>query len=330
MIRDPKHPNWPDEGERTEFEDVAREWAWAYVRALQARKHARQRGEPAPTPELGKAVPEFLRHREATRAENTWASDKSVLNNLLRYYGSTKHLAELTDDAVQRWVDDRVRQGYKPATMRQYVQTVRVMMEWAGLEPPEVTIRETGDEWEAVALTDPEIRALRRQADRMEIRELFERGLNTGMRRNELVAVHYEDFNTFSRTVVVSKQVKRSGHGTKPPKGKRIRTALVLPEYWPHFDREGTGRMPSPHYDTLTKYFRDMIVSAGFAHLVGHGVHLLRHTYARLYLERHGGDLLELASYLGHASVETTRRYYQHFSTEAAIRIGRGKVYGDE
>lgn len=57
--------------------------------------------------------------------------------------------------------------------------------------------------------------------------------------------------------------------------------------------------------------------------------HTFRHTFARLYLEDWGGDLMELASFLGHRSVETTRDYYQHFGQSAAVRMGRRKVYGE-
>ncbi len=42
------------------------------------------------------------------------------------------------------------------------------------------------------------------------------------------------------------------------------------------------------------------------------GAHHLRHTFARSYLAQYPGDLVGLATLLGHSSLDTTRLYSNH------------------
>ena len=49
--------------------------------------------------------------------------------------------------------------------------------------------------------------------------------------------------------------------------------------------------------------------------------HTLRHTFARNYLAEHPGDIVGLASLLGHTSLDTTRIYSQPTIEQLATRV---------
>jgi len=49
--------------------------------------------------------------------------------------------------------------------------------------------------------------------------------------------------------------------------------------------------------------------------------HTLRHTFARNYMAEHPGDIVGLASLLGHTSLDTTRIYSQPTSKQLSTRV---------
>lgn len=51
--------------------------------------------------------------------------------------------------------------------------------------------------------------------------------------------------------------------------------------------------------------------------------HTLRHTFAMFHLKNNPGDLVGLATLLGHSSLDTTRIYAQHSAEYLASRLDR-------
>ena len=64
-MRDPRHPGWPEFGERTELRDVAERWKWVYVDWCLDRHRDRVLGHAEPRT-LGDATREYLEHRART------------------------------------------------------------------------------------------------------------------------------------------------------------------------------------------------------------------------------------------------------------------------
>ena len=60
--------------------------------------------------------------------------------------------------------------------------------------------------------------------------------------------------------------------------------------------------------------------------------HTLRHTFARNYLAQYPGDVVGLATLLGHTSLDTTRIYSQPTVTQLSMRVEqlRQNAYGEE
>lgn len=53
----------------------------------------------------------------------------------------------------------------------------------------------------------------------------------------------------------------------------------------------------------------------------------MRHTFATCYLATHPGDLVGVASLLGHRSLDTTRLYLQPTEEQLAERIEKLDIY---
>ena len=54
--------------------------------------------------------------------------------------------------------------------------------------------------------------------------------------------------------------------------------------------------------------------------------HTLRHTFARCYLVQYPGDVVGLATLLGHSSLDTTRLYCQPEVSQLAVRVERLEI----
>lgn len=55
--------------------------------------------------------------------------------------------------------------------------------------------------------------------------------------------------------------------------------------------------------------------------------HMLRHTFARLWLEKYDSDLLSLRDFLGHKDIRITQAYYGHYSEEVAVERANRRLY---
>jgi integrase len=193
---------------------------------------------------------------------------------------------------------------------------------------------------------DAELARLRTAADQMDLephaatsplrsfRLMVECALATGCRIAELGALEWSLFDADERTVRVRWQVP-DGAGTslQPLKGRRARTALVLPSWWPYHDVNGSGRVilkpgvASVSHRTLGRWWDRVIARANLTH---HGccAHTARHTYARLALEM-GARLEELQKFLGHSSIRTTEFYYGWLTESSATTMAGSRIYGE-
>jgi site-specific recombinase XerD len=198
-------------------------------------------------------------------------------------------------------------------------------------------------------LTDRQINALLREAQRTHDPHrdyaILQMLIQTGMRIGECAALNYQDivFGARSGAVVI-----RAGKGNKArnvPLNGSARRALA--EYtapllsveptleavvaaWP---RRQAGSLPSPLWRSIrsnrlsTQSIRRMIDTlvqeCAKRKLVpaDTSAHTLRHTFAMNYLKENPGDLIGLATQLGHSSLDTTRIYAQPTLEQLAARV---------
>lgn len=330
-MRDPRHPAWPDQGERTELEEVASRWVWDYL-DLVRQEHlervtgtSRRRSKP-----LGRAVQEFIDARALTMSPATVANNRAVLMRLVDAVGASTPISRLTVQHAQSLIDGLLQAGYRPYTVHVYGLVLSSF--WREIGRPGLAQQLTTpgrDRADVRVLTDAEIDACRTWADSHgpDSRLALELALGTGMRRGELIAAEWSDLREASRSLRVQRQRDARGR-LRGLKGKRARTSLVLPSWWPFHDREARGRILTV-VNTHRRWsaFTNAMFNAAGINQPGMGAHVFRHTYSRLFLEG-GGSMEALRLSLGHSSIRTTEGTYGHLSDEAAISIAGARIYG--
>lgn len=351
-IRNPSHPNWPDAGDKTTDAETAQRWSWKYLDHLRGDTKRRHLGLKGPSKPLGAEVLRFLEHRERTASVKTYVNNSAALKvQLVPFLGADLAVDTVDRDAMQRWADHLLTQRYEISTVRNYLAIARRFFRWRSKKQHDPTVEvELPDKGkrDVEPWTDVELKRLRAAADTLDrtqrddrerpalrsYRLLLECALATGCRVAELGALDWSAFDEDERTVRVRWQVPPDGYGSslQPLKGRRNRTALVLPSWWDFHDSSAAGRVVlAPNVETIShraleRWFGNMIDKAGVKRPM-QNAHTSRHTYARISLES-GARLEELKEFLGHRSIRTTEDFYGHLSEQSATTLARSRIYG--
>lgn len=266
-------------------------------------------------------VEEYLEHRRATRERNTVESDMTATGHLLEAFGEKRAIHTITEPDIQSWFNQRAKK-YAPGTLALLAINMRSFFKWAGRPMNITTIK--GHEADPDTLTDSEVATLLEKCETDEESKIVRVGLATGARRAELWALTWEDFRPDGRSVRFARQMAWPGKGTKGLKGKRNRTALVLPGY---IEERGAGTILTPTSKSGSRRTFDAVLKRANLYRAGRGLHLLRHTYSRIGMERYGWSTEMLRIFLGHESIQTTQ-VYSHFGEEVAIKLATERTYG--
>ncbi len=200
-------------------------------------------------------------------------------------------------------------------------------------------------------LTDKQINALLRVASRSRhpARDyaLVQVLLQTGMRIGECAVLDFEDISFGERGGSVTIRAGKGNKARSVPLNASARQALAaytapglgvepavpaVARAWPRRRRgvDGTplwrsqkgGRLSSQAIRRVTdRLVRDC--SARGLVPPDASAHTLRHTFAMFYLKDNQGDLIGLATLLGHSSLDTTRIYGQPTGEMLASRVDR-------
>lgn len=323
-LRDPGAAGWPGAGERTRDEATARRWVLAYWElAEQAPTERVERGD------LERTTRSYLAHLERQRrAPSTIAGARTALRHLQAYLGPDHPTAEVGPQ-VRALVGNLLDAGYAASTLRTYLTALGSFFEWAGVTPNPthgIELPDGGDD-AAVAWDDFALASVRQVAGPFGLERLaFDLAVCTGARQRELLALERGDFAPDGRTVWIQRQLTHDGGSTKLPKSGRSRIATVLPGLTLP-DRPGRVLAGLPLHSSQ-RMLRALLKEA-HAWEPGSLWHRCRHTYARLFLER-GGRLVQLQKSLGHASLSTTERYYEHYSQERAADDAAARIWAGE
>lgn len=333
-LRNPDAPGWPKRGDRTEDEETARRWAWAYVDLLRAGTKRRHLGLPGPGTPIAEAARAWLSNVEPPKiADSTWRQRKTWSDALVKAMAG-RTVDDITTEDIQKWLDRLLARNYAISTIHtgrsHLLAFFRDMAEHNPVRDVALPPIPPND---VRAWDDDELEALRDAAGEGFGRRVVEFALATGGRQLELFAASWWQVNEKERTIRYTRQLNRGREGFKHLKGKKNRTTVILPEWWDwHHPQDGlvlpredgTPHTANTSYDLV----RDLLERAGL-YEAGVGAHRFRHTYARLFLERTEGAMELLSRSLGHASVSTTENRYGHFRTETAARLARARIYGE-
>src|SRR5437660_551042 len=76
----------------------------------------------------------------------------------------------------------------------------------------------------------------------------------------------------------------------------------------------------------MAQMLDDLVKAAGALVPQKTSAHTLRHTFARNYLAQYPGDVVGLATLLGHSSLDTTRLYSQPSVEQLSTRVEQLKI----
>jgi len=158
--------------------------------------------------------------------------------------------------------------------------------------------------------------------------------LATGMRRNEMLALRWQDIDLDGRLTVEQALEQTAAHGirVKAPKTRHGRRTISLPvhivtELRQHWREQqelrlamGLGKAPDDtpvfatpdggymNQGTVTRQWTEQVAAIG---MPGVKLHSLRHTHASMLIAG-GVDVLTVSRRLGHASPTITLNVYGH------------------
>ncbi|MEE1803854.1 tyrosine-type recombinase/integrase [Streptomyces sp. JV176] len=183
-------------------------------------------------------------------------------------------------------------------------------------------------------LTAAEARQLLEAARKDRLHALYELALRTGLRKGELLGLHWEDLDLGARTASISRSLQRTrtnGLTVLPTKTRASERRIALPTQCVHSLRDhqkrqeeerkaaGVGWRDSGLVFTtpaggpldpanMTRRFAAFLSRAGLRRIRFHD---LRHSTAILLLEQ-GVDLVVIKELLGHAHIGVTAGVYAH------------------
>jgi site-specific recombinase XerD len=219
--------------------------------------------------------------------------------------------------AVADWRRRLVDRRLAPATVNLALAAVTSLLDSRALRAPDVPRVEV-DPKAPRALSQPQVRALQRETDRLPSsrdRAIVQLLMLTGVRIGELAALEVADVRLTQRT---GELVIRHGKGDRRrlvPLSRPARAALRewLGDRIAHRSQPSVKSGPlwiSRTGEQMSVRSLGKIVSAVMDRAgIPESAHALRHTVATRLIRDHRHDLVLVADILGHADVKTTRHY---------------------
>ncbi len=301
----------------------------------------------------------WLEDLHADRAAATVRRSASAVRRFLAWYQAQEHrplqLDHLTPITFVGY-RNALQQTEATSTVNTHVCALRAFAAWLASSGhlatnPAGRVKLVGRQAASApqALTDAQVNALLRAAARSRhaARDtaIIQVLLQTGMRIGECAALVWEDISFGEKRGGVT---IRAGKGNKArivPLNASARQALAgyasvllgvpstlkaVAAAWP---APRSGLVPSPFWrsqkggrlsvSAIGRMIDGLVRDCATHGLVPAtaGAHTLRHTFATRYLATHPGDLVGVASLLGHSSLDTTRIYVQPTADQLAERV---------
>lgn len=238
--------------------------------------------------------------------KRSWRRDESSLRNLTAFFKGS--LADITGAEIERFKNLRRSQGLAPATVNRELACLKTLfskaVEWGRLEsnPAERVKKFREDNVKERILTDEEARRLLDEAS-PSLRPALVLALNTGMRKDEILGLRWDDTDTLKGYIYIGGADSKSGRArTVPMNGCALEALNSLPKV-------GEFVFHNPQTKSRIKDIKTAFKSAcRRSKIKGLTFHALRHTAATRMVEA-GVDLVTVSKILGHSSIQMTMRY---------------------
>jgi integrase len=276
------------------------------------------------------AAAEFLRYSEVDRGckPSTLRDYRSNLEaHLLPAFGSIR-LEEITAREIDRWRSSLT--GLSPRTRNKLLVVMHGVMRraqhvWSLPANPVANVekqrqRSSGD----IEVVSPEeVMALVRAASSEQDAALYLTAAFTGLRRGELLALHWRDVDFAGSVIRV--RASYAGHALTTPKSGKVRSVPMAPDVatalasladrpnWTADDDLVFAGETGAYLDgsALRRRYATALSRAGLRPLRFHD---LRHTFGTRMIAK--ADIRRVQEWMGHADIQTTMRYL-HYAPRA-------------
>jgi site-specific recombinase XerD len=298
--------------------------------------------------------------QEHDHSEGTIKKYTPAVANFLKWYEREERaplqLAALTPIALIGYRNELQHEQHKSiSTINLRVSALRAWCAWLvdlGYLPldPAARVKLVGGEVgsKREGLSSSQVNALLRQAqlsrDPARNYAIVQVLLQTGIRLSECSGLTFGDITFGERSGLL---LVRAGKGNKVrsvPLNSSAREAIAVAvgprlqvekvsikavgarwpkpkspgSFLPLFQSQKGGALTT---SAMGQMIADLVKAAGALVPEETSAHTLRHTFARNYLEQYPGDLVGLATLLGHSSLDTTRLYSQPSVEQLSTRV---------
>lgn len=263
---------------------------------------------------LGELIVEYLKHSKAHSTPESHLLNAKVAEKFKAFVGGDR-LRNITNFQIEQFKNRRKEEGAKSATVNRELAIVKALfnrgVEWGFLpKSPAAAVKKFKEpKRQARFFSSAEVNKMLANAENG-LRPLVAVLVNTGLRREELLHLTWEDVDLERRLLIVQakenwrpqdyelRHIPLNDAALKALKELRRRAGAN--GGWVFADRKGD----TCSADHLTHRFKAMLKGLG---IKGH-LHALRHTFAS-HLVMQGADLYTVAKLLGHANIKTTEIY---------------------
>ena len=242
------------------------------------------RKNASPSLTLDKFINLYLTESKALKSYSTYRTDRYALGSLRRFIGDIR-LSKITEDDIERFRIDGLSR-ISPASVNVSLRHLKAAFGWARRKGfikthpmAHIKLNRVPRNTHLRYLNETEIQRLRDAiGNDVELRQVVDFGLWTGLRRDEIVHLQWSDVNFDRFTITVQNKAgfrTKSGKSRVVPMSPPLVALMTEMARTPHtFD----DRVFKVNYWTLGQDFRKAVKRAGFD---GHvTLHMLRHTFA--------------------------------------------------
>lgn len=230
-------------------------------------------------------------------------ADKIYLSCHLIPYFSGYEITRISSELIEKYKKQRLDEGAKKSTVNRELSCLRLIfnkaISWGYLDESPMKdfkfFSEKDNFMERVLSLEEEARLLENCAS-MAVRDFIVFGLNTGMRKSEILSLEWKNVSLEKRAILVTKT--KSGKNREIPINDTLYSLLVRLH-----GGNGSGRMFP--YTNVYWSFKKAARLAGIPEV---RLHDLRHTFATRLIES-GVDIITLRDLLGHSQSAVTERY---------------------
>jgi site-specific recombinase XerD len=279
---------------------------------IQVKLERKELGFAAKDRNFTEFIQEYLVYAKSNKSPHSYERDTFILKNFADFIQADK-LSAITPMKLEAYKTHRRDNGAKSTTVNRELNTIKAMLNkavaWGSLaQNPAKSVQKFKEPKRQVRyLTKEEVRKAIKAAEER-LRPILETFLHTGLRRDELIHLTWEDIDFKNR--ILSVQAKEGWN----PKDYEVRhipmTARLTQLLKDHPRRDETvifrnGSGAPLDGNVLSRDFRVIFRRCGIKNA---SVHTLRHTFAS-HLVMNGTDIYTVQKLLGHSSIKTTEIY---------------------